>query len=225
MSDRFDDLLKASAAETPDPGEYRRLNRAALRDHISHPRTGPIHRHRLIVVTACIGIMILFSGQTSQLGSDDFEMEITEGRNALGEKTTIFKDTFTGSTWVGNLSEEKIQELDQAYKSHQGEPSRLTGLTYQGKECWTFYRTIVNKQGVREEVPADPPPGYDCDEMQDNIRFYRTYFNDLRDRAEYLPPTNQYRVALYEVEFLVKEWTKSYPHYGEVTYSRGTPTS
>jgi hypothetical protein len=175
------------------------------------------------MVTACLALMVLFSGQISQLGSDDFDMDLTATETYRGQTKNIFKDTFSGSTWVSSRSEEEIRELDQAYVAREGEMTRISNLSVLGTNCWSLYRIITKEDGSTEEIPAQMPPELGCEAFPNSTKFYETYFRDLKMRADYLTPDEVSILKVFDVQFELMTWRHTYPEFGEVSYSRGFP--
>lgn len=222
MSDRFEELIKASSAEMPDPGEYRRLNRSALRSRLRRMES-PKRRHTLVLVMSCLAITVLFSGQLNKLGSDDFDLEIFEGTNALGGASGIYRDEFTGSTLVFRGTEEDARELLLQKAAQEGSLHSVSGLSYGGKTDWAFAYThdINGKEEISNGIYN--PPGYPRVELPNGIHFLQTYYEDLIEWTKSSPAIKEYEEEIEGTMVLMQVWKKAYPDFGLVTYTRGTP--
>lgn len=222
MSDRFDELIRTSAAEMPDPGEYRRMNRVPLRAPVKRFSRIPRPRHSFVMAATCLALMVLFSGQIAELGSDDLEMQRISGTDWRGQEQTLHRDEFTGMVFNSEGSEEEVKDLQHAFLAQDGPPVRLIGMAYGGKEDWDVYQLSII-EGIEREIPMDTPPELPTEVLPRMFEFYPTYYRDIRMRAEHLPHDRLRNMTVYGVEFEVKSWKKTYPGYGEVTFSIGLP--
>ena len=223
MSSRFDELLASSAPEMPDPGEYRRLNRASMREPVHLSGRGK-RSHTLVKVAACLAFMVMAGGQLNPLGGDDLEMIQSTGLDWKGEKQTLYGDEFTGMVFNSEGSDERVKDLQHFFLSQDSDPVKLDCMAYGGKQAWTVYGMGM-VEGELSRLPLKNPSWLPNEDLPRPFEFYPTYYRDIRTRSDLLPPVNQYLLTVYGVEFLVKEWKHTYPGYGEVTYSVGFPVS
>ena len=75
MEKEFDRLTESSRPDVPDPSEFRRLNRAGLRDPIERTNRTADRKRILVAVTACLALMVLLSGRLNKLGTYDASSE------------------------------------------------------------------------------------------------------------------------------------------------------
>lgn len=223
MTDRFDEIIQGSRPEMPDPAEYRRLNRVPLRKPVRRfpvlPKPGP----SFVVATTCFALLVLFSGQISQLGSDDFETNPTQELDALGNEATIHTDEVRGSTLVFHGSDEDAKELLQQKAAGEGILSYVSCIGYGGQTRWMFvYMHEINGVMHRTNTRYNPE-GYPNVDLPNEEYFQRTYRRDLNNLYRNTPPLEEYFLEIEGTRILMKTWKKWYPGFGEVTYSRGTP--
>lgn len=222
MNDKFEKLIRDSAPEIPDPDEYRRLNRVHLRERL-HEMEKPKRRHSLVVATACLALMVLFSGQISNLGSDSFDLISEPDTTLLGNETTVHTNSFSGYSFTATGSDQKISDIQQAFAAQDGKLTSISCLAYGGKQKWKVNREAIIEGEIRE-LTADNPEWLPRDDLDQEIDFFLNYYRDLLDRSKTLRPDQVSTMTVFGVEFTVHTWKHTYPSFGEVTYSRGNPT-
>ena len=122
MKANLDQLIKDARDDVPDSGEFRRLNRALLKERmaIAGPRHG---HHRVLLVSLCLVFLMIFSGQLSQLGSDDFEMAPEKKLNISKEMIRLMKNEFRGSAFVvpEGFSPDDLDKMNRSILAGEGE--------------------------------------------------------------------------------------------------------
>lgn len=222
MMDRFTDLIRNSRPVLPGDSTFRRLNRLVLREPTIPASQGRNRRRTFVMVTACLALLVLFSGQVNQLGSDDFEYIAGTAKDSRGLDVRVYEDTFDGSSLMSNMSVEEVTEYQQAYAANDGTPSKLVGYEYGGRAQWIVYRKFMI-DGVLQERPAENPPWLPQDTPRDFGEFMKTHNQEMKTRMARIPPTELFTLEIFGVAFRVQAWKHTFPKYGEVIYSRGYP--
>ena len=86
MADNLDKWIKDSKEETPDSGEFRRLNRVLLKDRMRTVVPARRRRFRFFLVLVILILLLLLSGQISQLGGESSETKTTPGSATGGSQ-------------------------------------------------------------------------------------------------------------------------------------------
>ena len=221
MSDQFEKLIRDSAPEIPDPGEYRRLNRVALRERL-HEMEKPKRSHSLVVATACLALMVLFSGQLSNLGSDGWDLIQGEYPGVDGEPVKRFADPNNSFSLVGAENLREAQDIQQAFVARDAEPVRVTCLAYAGLAYWNVYG-LAEIDGQIQESSMDLTGILPKENLPRMAEFYENHFSELMKLSKTQAPDSTARLVIFGVEFELESWTATFPEFGEVTFSRGVP--
>ena len=222
MKEPFSRIIESSANRLPDPGEYRRLNRAALRLMMSESYVVQRPLFSRTLTTAAAVLLIILSGYWGPLGSNDFEYEFPTGQFGTVGEQAVHKDTCGGFQLTDVSSTSLAEEIERVRAADLGEPTCLTCLAYGGVEQWIFKKTVILSEGPLEII-VDNPPGLPCDSLPRSMEFYRTHGPTLESMMAEDPPAAVTTMVLESVTFEVKTWFRDFPGYGEVRYSRGWP--
>lgn len=133
--DMMRNLLREAAGPAPDPAPSRRAIRAALADGLARRRR---HDKRVRVAGTLALSALLVAGLISPLGSDDFDLKLTEiTRN--GVKIDVYRQGFRGeeirTTGAGSedgLSRETVEDLFVAKLTTEAVPVTLSGFEVGG---------------------------------------------------------------------------------------------
>lgn len=226
MADNLDKWIKDSKVETPDSGEFRRLNRILLKDRMLTVVPARRRRFRLVLVLVTLALLLLISGQISQLGGDNFETQkTTHFRPSINDSSTVYENIFRGGSMSlpPDFSEADIDEFHRSVAAGEGTVVKATGLSYGGKTYWVKFviRDINGKENL-SGIPTENPPAEDPENYEE---FLREHFPDLVSRTKADPPHATNRLTLDGILFEFEIWTYEYPGYGEVTRYIGFPVS
>ncbi len=224
MKANLDKMIKDAKDEVPESGEYRRLNRAMLKERMANMAPRRRRRHRVLLGVLSLVFLMLFSGQLNQLGSDGFDTIVRTETTDYGVTTNIHENVFRGGSvgFPDNFSEADADEFHRSVAAGEGEIVKVTGLSYGGKTTWNTFITKMNINN-KEIIPGGRP-NYPKSEFPENyIEFLKTNFSDLKAKANSTPPhrTEQMMVDGIMIDFQI--WTFEYPGYGPVTRYLGTP--
>lgn len=225
MKSILDKWIIDSREDIPDPGEYRRLNRALVKEQMAIAGTRRM-RNRVLLAALSLAFIMMYSGQLKQLGSDDFETISSSDVLPLnGDTVTIHEAPFRGTQVYlpEDFSETDVDEYFQGAAAREGEMIRVTGLSYEGKTDWTkIVRMVVNGQELVVNSPTpiqDPKP----ETPRDFEKFLLAHIMDLTARAKSEPPHARMQKAIDGVLVDFKIWEFEYPGYGKVIWYDGVP--
>lgn len=221
MTDRFDEIIHGSRPDMPDPADYRRLNRVPLRKPVKRFSGLPKPGHSFVIVAACLAVVVLLSGQTSELVSHDWELVSETGTTGVGTETVWHTDPITGRTFNNTGTEEEIRGWQQAYAAQDGKLTEVTFLGYGEYVCWLFHAEF-NVNGITEPSILDDPPGFPCGEMPGLRTLLENYGKDMNLRKNIEPPHETFVIHAYGHEILMESWNHQYPGFGEVTFARSS---
>ncbi len=226
MADNLDKWIKDSKEETPDSGEFRRLNRVLLKDRMLTVVPARRRRFRLILVIVTVALLLLLSGQISQLGSDSFETKKTTLlRPSIQDSVTVYENVFRGGSvnLPRDFSEADIDEYHRSVAAGEGTVIKATGLSYGGKTSWLKYvtRDINGRENTEGRATENPP----SQEPENIMQFLQEHYRDLISRTKIDPPHATNRLTLDGILFEFEIWTYEYPGVGEVTRYIGFPVS
>jgi|GEM_PF-6452056 len=222
MTDNLDKYIKDSKVITPDSGEYRRLNRALIKEKLAH-RSHLGARHRVLVTSMVTALLLMMSGQVSQLGSDSFDVTKTRELQFNGDSINVYHDDFGGGTinLPAGFTEIDIDEYMRAAAADEGAFRKVFGISYSGK---TFWRKIItrniNGEEMNEGVATKIPPSQEPDNYE---KFIPAYFPELIAKTRQEPPHGTMEMVVDGVLVVFSVWTYEFPEYGEVTYYLGFP--
>lgn len=223
MKENLDQWIKDAKESTPDSGEYRRLNRALLKEHILTTRPRRTRRHRVLVVAVAVAVLFLSAGQISQLGSDGFGTRKSVQPHLLGGTINIYENEFRGGgvSLPDHFTEADVEEWQRSFAAGEGTIYMATGLSYGGKTAW-FKCVTWEINGKVNEWGGNPdsPPS---DELEDETGFLLTYHQDLITRCQTDAPQGHLKMMIEDVLMDFAFWTYEYPGYGEVTRYVGFP--
>lgn len=190
MADNLDQWIKDSKAETPDSGEFRRLNRILIKDRMATVVPARRRRFRLIVILSTLILLLLVSGQVSQLGSDNFDTKVTtEFIPIVNDSITIYENVFRGGSvnLPRDFSEADIDEYQRSVAAGEGTVVKATGLSYGGKTSWLkFVTRDINGRINTEGRSTENPPS---EEPENLLQFFQDHYRDLVSRTKTAPPT------------------------------------
>ena len=223
MKANLDNLIKDAKDDVPDSGEYRRLNRAMLKEHIANMAPRRRRRHRVLLGILSLVFLMLFSGQLNQLGSDGFDTISRTETTYWGDSVNIYENVFRGGSVSGrgSFSEADADEVHRSIVADKGEVVKVTGLSYGDKTVWnTFKKMNINDI----EITPGGHPGNPPSEYPDNyFEFLTSHYSDLKTRANSTPPHRTERMIVDGIMMDFQIWTFEYPGYGPVTRYLGTP--
>lgn len=224
MKDNLDKWIKDAQDEVPDSGEYRRLNRAMLKERMLTVNPRRSRTHRLLVMAASLLILIGFSGQVSQLGSDSFDTTTSTVIVPSARDTfTVHKNAFRGGSvnLPEDYSEADVDEYQRSVAAGEGEIVGAFGTSIGGKTSWMkLTRRTVNGEDIQVGDSVMEPKSEDTDEHYD---FNLAHGKALTARTKTEPPHGQVQLSMDGVLMDFNYWTFEYPGYGEVTRYYGTP--
>jgi hypothetical protein len=226
MADNLDQWIKDSKVETPDSGEFRRLNRVLLKDRIAVVVPARRRRFRFILVVISLALLSLLSGQISQLGSDSFDMnKTTEYRPVLDDSVTVYENVFRGGSvnLPRDFSEADVDEYQRSVAAGEGTVVKATGLSFGGATFWLKYvtRDINGRENTEGRATKNPP----SQEPENIMQFLQEHYQDLVARTKTDPPHGTQRLTLDGILFEFDIWTYEYPGFGAVTCYIGFPVS
>jgi hypothetical protein len=223
MKANLDKMIKDAKDEVPESGEYRRLNRAMLKERMANLAPRRRRRHRVLLGALSLVFLMLFSGQLNQLGSDDFEMAREDWVSLLGKTIPVMKNEFRGSTFTvpEGFSPDDLDELNRSILAGEGELLWVQGTSYGGKTNWVKYvnRVINGKlQGSGADLVDRP------DVEPDNyVEFLKKYVREIVEMTDSTPPQRETVMTFDGVVCNVEIWVFHFPEFGEVIRYIGTP--
>ncbi len=224
MIPNLDKWIKDARDDAPDSGEYRRLNRAMLKERMGARGTGRRRYHRVLLGVLSLVFLMLFSGQFNQLGSDGFDtVETTVFRPWSGDSITIYSNVFRpGSTNLpSDFTAEDNYEWQQSVATGEETIYMASGVSYGGKTIWikNVARYINGKENKGGQSPTTPPS-----QTPDNyMDFVKTNLKNLTARTKIDPPHEKMKMIVDGVLIDFGVWTYEYPDFGEVSYYLGFP--
>lgn len=223
MRDNLDKWIKDAKEDTPDSGEYRRLNRVLVKERLLAQNPSRKRRHRVLITAMVTLVMIMFSGKISQLGSNSFEFIRKTEVNPLGDTLTVYQDAFgTGSiTMRTDLTEAEVFAYNQSLAANEGVLIKATGLSYGGKTSWFLHlRRILNGiEKINGRHSRDPA----AEDLPNEIEFLTTHMKDLVGKSRTYPAHAETTVTIEGHVIRFDAWTYEYPGFGQVTRYVGLP--
>lgn len=139
MKANLDQWIRDARDDTPDSGEYRRLNRGILKERMSTVVSHRRRNHRVLLVSVSLVFVMLFSGQLNQLGSDDFD--------------TIGED---------------LDGFNRAEAAGECELVWIQGTSYGGKTDWLKYeKQVIDGKTINTGSGLDDRRGDEPDNFAD----------------------------------------------------------
>ena len=224
MKTNLDKWIKDARNDAPDSGEYRRLNRAILKERMDTMGTSRRRRHhRMLLGIFSLVFLMMFSGQINQLGSDSFDTTTSTTTILLsGNTETVYENVFRGGSVVlPGLSEADVEDYHRSVAAGEGELVKVTGTSYGGKTRWVkiVRRTINGEENVGGDIVHDPKP----ETPHDFFKFMKAHAEDFNARIKLEPPHGETKMVIDGILVNFQYWTYEYPGYGEVTRYTGTP--
>lgn len=225
MRDNLDKWIKDAKEDTPDSGEYRRLNRVLVKERMITEVPGRKRRHRLLIFLVALLMMVSVSGKISQLGSNSFDSDKKVELNAMGDTVTRYYDQFGGGSTnlPDSFTEADVRGFKQSLAAGEGEGEmlRVTGLSYGGKTTWVkIMRREVNGKVIENGQVTDNP----VSEILDNeVVFYQAHMKDLMGKIKTLPAQAEVTMVVDGIIVDFDIWTFDYPGYGKVIRYVGIP--
>jgi len=224
MSKTFDDLLRGCAPEMPDPSEYRRLNRMAMKARMAYKPARRKRRHTLLVVTCCLLAMVLFSGRVDNLGSYDGSLSSEKTTDILGNDYTVYSQEFGGIEFntPEDFEESDVRHFHEAIVAGDYEVLDIRCTTVAGKSNWSK-TVLMNMEGEKQEssrwvddFPSDPFEG----QLQ---AFFMLHMGEVTATIKSRPPDETGTLKADGYVFAMKYWYFFFPGFGEVRHARGAP--
>ncbi len=224
MKSNLDKWIKDAKDDVPDSGEYRRLNRAMLKERMASTAPGRRRFPRVLLGAFSLVFLMMFSGQLNQLGSDSFDMtKRTEIHSWRGDSSTIYENVFRGSSFnvPKDYSQADIDEFQQSLAAGEGSIYMVTGLSYGGRTSWDKHVIrIINGKETRSGGAANSPPSQ---YPENHLEFIEANIRDLVGKCKNEPPHEKMKMMVDGVLIDFGVWTFEYPGYGDVTYYKGYP--
>lgn len=226
MKSNLDTWIKDAKEAVPDSGEYRRLNRALLKERIQKANPDRRKNHRLLVMAASLIILVGFSGQISQLGSDSFETATSTAiLPGSGDTVTVHSNVFRGGAvnLPEHFSEADVDEYTRSVAAGEGEIIKVNGISYGGRTSWVkiVRRTINGQINEGGDETRDPP----SQEPANFFAFLKDHSRDLTARIKSEPPHGSMQMTVDGVLMDLDYWTFEYPGFGSVTRYEGIPAA
>ncbi len=225
MKENLDKWIKDAKVITPDSGEYRRLNRILMKERMLTTKSGRSRRHRILIVSLVLVLLLVLSGSISQLGSDGFNTRKFAGLSTRGDSLTLYSNEFRGGTTSlpEDFSPEDVDEFHRSVAAGEETIYMVTGLSYGGKTSWLkLVVRDINGKEHRNGVKPDSPVSQEPDNL---LPFFQSHIQDLIARCQTDPPRDRMQLEVDGVVIEFGVWTYEYPGYGEVTRYVGYPLS
>ncbi len=223
MKANLDKWIKDAKDEVPESGEYRRLNRAMLKERMAVMAPRRRRRHRVLLGVLSLVFLMLFSGQLNQLGSDSFDTISRTETTYWGVTSNIYENVFRSESvsGQGDFSESDADEVHQYLLADDGELVKVTGLSYGDKTVWnTFKKMNINSEEI---IPGGHPGNPPSEYPENYFEFLASHYSELKTRANSTPPHRTERMIVDGIMMDFQIWTFEYPGYGPVTRYFGTP--
>lgn len=223
MTDKFGKLMRDAAADVPDAGEFRRLNRGLLKDRmlVTQPRSRRAFRRNQVLAAVLFGLVI--SAYVPQLGSDSFDLEQEVVSSAEKGDITYHTNKFRGTSFNVNegYTKKDIDELNQQLATGEGRIVRVTGLAWGGKTMWLkFIERDINGRRETHGTDVKNPPSQDPDGW---LEFLTDHNEDIRRIMRTRRPDREETRVMDGVPVLLQVWSEEFPAVGEVLIYEGTP--
>ena len=225
MKANLDKWIKDAKDEVPESGEYRRLNRAMLKERMAVMAPRRRRRHRVLLGVLSLVFLMLFSGQLNQLGSDSFDV-VREDEDFVSPWGTIYplmKNEFRGNSFTvpRSYSAEDIDELNRSLAAGEGKIELVKGTSFGGKTVWTKIITrvvngkIENRGTSLEDRPYEVPDDWD--------NFVLKHYREMDNKTKSMPHQRETVMTFDGVACEMKIWVFHFPEFGEVIFYMGTP--
>jgi hypothetical protein len=219
----LDKWIKDAKDDVPDSGEYRRLNRALLKERMHTTGTGRRRLHGVLLVSIILVVLVFFSGSLNQLGSDDFKTVRDDYVNLQGNAVPVLKNEFRGNSFIipKDFTPADLDEMNRAIAAGEGEIIAVYGTSYGGKTNWIKYvKQIINgKVNKMGQDLADRP-----DVTLDNyMKFLEVHMQDIVEKTRTSPHQREALMTFDDVLCNMKIWVFHFPEYGEVLRYQGVP--
>ena len=224
MKANLDKWIKDAKNDVPESGEYRRLNRAILKERMAKMAPRRRRRHRVLLGVLSLVFLMFYSGQLNQLGSDDFDLILEDWVSPLGKDVPVAKHQFSGQSFTGleDLSTEDLDEFYRTVSAGEGEIVWVQGTSYGGNTKWLKYvKRVVNGKIVNQGHALDDRPFVEPDNY---LEFLKKYVYEIENKTRSIPHQRETVMTFDGVICNVKIWVFHFPEYGEVIRYLGTPT-
>ena len=221
MTNEFEKLIRNAAPEVPDPQESRRMNRAVLFAWIDQ---GQIRRYRigpLKLAAASLALLMLFSGQVSELGSNAFEFqsetwERPDGKAVL-EQVAVF-----GTDVITTSSPEIARGLMENHFSGQYRIVRIFGTEIQGEIGWiVITNSEVNGETQTTGGAAEMPSARITDLHRKLMA--SPYYGQMIDITKTTPPHSIAARVIDGIPLTIQTWEFDFPGFGTVRHHVAKP--
>jgi len=223
MKANLDKWIKDAKDEVPESGEYRRLNRAMLKERMANMAPRRRRHHRVLLGVLSLVFLMLFSGQLNQLGSDGFDTIREDWVSPIGKNVPLIKDKFSGQPHSGleDLSAKDLDEFYRAEAAGEGEIVLVQGTSYGGKTDWLKYvNQVINGKIIKTGVGLDEGPDVEPDNFED---FLVKHELEIIEKTNSTPPQRETVMTFDGVVCNVEIWVFHFPEFGEVIRYIGTP--
>ncbi|MEN8006350.1 MAG: hypothetical protein ABFS42_05010 [Candidatus Krumholzibacteriota bacterium] len=223
MKDHLDKYIHDSKVILPDTGEYRRLNRALLKERMNKVAPDRARHHKLLVIALSLVLVMGLSGQVSQLGSDDFDAVPEDLLMITGKTVSTMKNEFRNTRFSvpQDYSQEDLEELNRSIAADDGKLLGVTGISYGGKTKWLKdVQMVVNGKILETGMNLTDRPHERPDNFDDFLLAHNKEIH-LLTRSE---PFQRETVMTFDgVACRVRIWEFHFPGFGQVTRYVGTP--
>jgi hypothetical protein len=223
MTEQFDRFMRDAAGDVPDPGEFRRLNRALLKDRmlVTEPRRQRAFRRNQLFGAVLCGLIVMTF--VPPLGSDSFDLEQEVVSSDHKGDITYHTNTFRGTSFNVNdgYDRQDIDELNQQLATGEGRIVRVTGLGWGGRTIWLKHiERDINGRRVTHGTDIKNPPSEDPAGWLDFLVAHKDDVQRIKDTR--LPDREEYRV-MDGVRIRLQVWSEEFPGVGDVQIYEGVP--
>jgi hypothetical protein len=221
MTDSWEKIIRQGAPEVPDSRLAHRTNRALMMERMRRDLPRRKRSYRLQVATGGLAMVIFFTGQVSDVGSDAWDFEIREITHAGGKTDQVFDREFGNGT-VNAGSEDQARDIFINKMIRDGEVLKAVGLEVHGQVQWYLIAEVMaDGEPVKTNWETKNPP------TQSNPDHAKIIMNGLyREilQARKSQPCQYSRaMKLDEFNFEMKTWVFEDTPFGVVKYHHGTP--
>lgn len=223
MTDRFDELIREAAPEVPDTKVTRQVNRALMHECIrrDHPRRK--RNYRLGLVAAGLALVVVFSGQVQDVGSDGFNMIQIEDSKVPGG---VVKNEFRGRGFnvLEGETEQDIQETNLQVSADEGIVVEVEGWLLDGDYYWVIKRKYLINGKEKFLYGATKTPKFFPSKKLTAFLISDEWDNILQEiQVGEIPSGRITKIELDGVWFSAQAWPFSTSDSKDGTYYLGQP--
>ena len=223
MTDQFEDWIKESAPSVHVNELKKEVHLAVLKERlrareIRHQRRH--HRQRRASMVAVVLMFLLIGGNVSELGSDGFDITITESE-ALKEKVASIGFRGSEFTLQDDDTEADVEDLAQQIQADLGHPVGISMYEIDGDQFWTVIQEYeVNGQmQTRTQFPSTHESSIN-ESISDFLTGEALVMMREIKSGELLPFVTR-EESVDGVSFLAKVYRYHSAKHGEVIFLRG----